>query len=375
MSRDSSSHWVLAAFGLAILGCGAEPGESISGARFAVIGGVPAPEATNIVMVYDQTDGTTCSGALIAPNVVLASRTCVSDDPTSGDCTGTLGAVHAASKVLVDNEQETFSGTTPWTVQNIAVPVEDSLCGNSIALLILSDVVDGSDAVPLAPRLDGPVTVGETFTAYGYGATTVGGADMGTRNKRDGVPVTCVGDCAGAGPSEWGGGLGACVGDGPAVGVDKLLIGLATRGSADCESMIFEGLDVHADWLRDQVASAAATGGYMPPSWVGGTDGGTGGASGGGGEAGSGATGGAAGTGGGTAGTAGTAGAGTGGGLAGGSGNPPASTKADDDDGGCSCAVRSAGTAPWFLLVAVAALVTFRRRSSPRSGLARKLRP
>jgi MYXO-CTERM domain-containing protein len=229
----------------------------------------------------------------------------------------------------------------------------------------LGTVVDSSSAVPIAPRIDAPVIAGESFMAYGYGATTVGGTDSGVRRKLDSIEVTCAGDCAGQPASVWGGGIGACVGDGPAVGADGLLIGLVDRGSSDCTSMLAQGVEAHAAWLRAQVVAASATGGYPPPAWVtGAPDGGAGGsagaggAAGGGGESGSGATGGASGVGGtGTAGAAGAAG--------GAAGNAPSSTPANEDDSGCSCTVRAERTRSLVVFLATfAALAVIRRRLS-----------
>src|SRR5262249_53936196 len=97
------------------IGCSAssEPtSENLGAAEEQIAGGYVDMSDTAVVGIYDYSVGALCSGSLIAPNVVLTARHCVS--PVLNEVQGgvscqttTFGGLHAASSFFV---------TTKYTV-------------------------------------------------------------------------------------------------------------------------------------------------------------------------------------------------------------------------------------------------------------------
>ncbi|HVU05208.1 MAG TPA: trypsin-like serine protease [Polyangiaceae bacterium] len=266
---------------LFVASCGAERGPSGSAsnpersgtARAAILGGIPAPEATGVVSIFNQISIGSCSAALIAPNVVLAARRCVAG--ALHGCCSDFNEPFDPGDIIVQNGPKFDLGVTRdyRGVSRIVVPEQTEVCGYDLALVILKDPVPATDGTPFEPEL-GPIAEGTKLVAYGYGPTTPQGPDPGTKRKLENVPVTCGSSCAGVAPSEWTAGTGVCAADGPAVNADGKLVGVASRVSMDCTSAVFESLAAHAIWLRTEVAKAATEAGLSAPAWTsGGGDG------------------------------------------------------------------------------------------------------
>ncbi|WP_437681843.1 S1 family peptidase [Sorangium sp. So ce131] len=229
--------------------------------------------------MFGETGRRTCSGVLIAPNLVLTAQHCVARSPGRVACpTATFGdlvepdRVHVTSSVLICERCD-----TPWfSVSEVARPPgeDDRFCGNDVALLVLDSPVPREYAAPLSPRLDEPPEEGELYSAVGFGRTDALRRDSGVRRNLDWLHVACVGAGCGEGervaPSEWRGETGACKGDsgGPALDVFEQVIGVSSRGRADCDRPIYSGLVAHREWIRDEAWRAASIGGYTPPAWV-----------------------------------------------------------------------------------------------------------
>ncbi|MBV9949061.1 MAG: trypsin-like serine protease, partial [Myxococcales bacterium] len=84
-----------------------------------------------------------CSGALLAPNLVATARHCVAAlTSTAVNCsTSMFGAVTAPGNVTVTTDADLRTRTTRFRVSQIVVPSganQTSVCGNDLALLILS---------------------------------------------------------------------------------------------------------------------------------------------------------------------------------------------------------------------------------------------
>jgi hypothetical protein len=86
------------------------------------------------------------------------------------------------------------------TVTEVVVPpssTNTTFCGLDQAIYILSDNVQPAEAVPLVPRVDVAMTTGEPYTAIGFGITSDGATDNGTRRRLTALHVDCAGsDCA-----------------------------------------------------------------------------------------------------------------------------------------------------------------------------------
>jgi len=236
-----------------------------------------------------------CSGALIAPNLVVTARHCVQDvpNPDNVDCsTDHFSGSHGT--VRVTTYSTVFQSTKGWhTAANVIVPTPTGVCGNDLALLILKDVVPSSEATPVTPDVQYAMTDNDAFpgiyeTAIGYGNTGTSTNDAGTRRIRQNITIQCIPgdpllDCPDAGgiftSNEFLTGDGTCSGDSGSSAFDQdsfnkgapISMGVLSRGGQSggtCVGGIYTRLDVWKDLIVQTVKQAATAGGYAVPSWT-----------------------------------------------------------------------------------------------------------
>lgn len=243
-------------------------------------GGQVDEERTGVVgMVIQQGwAGGGCSGSLIAPNLVLTAQHCIAPTPTQGVACGfsNFGEPFDEDQIYVTTRTE-FPRFGYYSVSEIVIPEDGTgFCGRDIALMILSQNVPSSEALPIRPRLEEPVSVGERFTAAGYGHIGDGsgaGVRRSISNRRvvcEGFGNGCQDNNQGIYTNEWVGNDGTCQGDsgGPALDQDEQVIGVLSRGPEGCQYPVYTDVIRYAPWIREVSIRAAMSGGYEPPSWA-----------------------------------------------------------------------------------------------------------
>jgi len=258
-----------------------------------------------------------CSGTLIAPNLVLTARHCVSPVSSGSVVCGQspFGNPYPASQLYITPDEQISYNSNFTKGQEVRVPSEgNDTCGYDVALIILSNKI--TSVKPYVPRIDKAVGVGEVYTAVGYGITSPNGQDSGERRDRTNLhvswyrgqsydPICGTKPACGFGvaSSEWQGEIGVCSGDsgGPALDSENRVIGVVSRG-ASCDYPTYSSVSTWKDFIIQGALDAAMAGGYKAPTWATTGTGGAGGAAGAGGSSAGGSSAGGAGGAGGAAG-------------------------------------------------------------------------
>lgn len=265
-------------FVAATAGCGAAPvDEPTERAPDTIAGGTLDSDDAAVFQIFTRLgEGVSaCTASLIAPNVLLTARHCISVGKTEDVVCGRspFSPPVAGSETVATNATQPSKKSTFYHGADIRVPSDGSdLCGFDLALIILESPVPASQATPLVPRIDLPVVSGESYRAVGYGVDE-GGQDNPGRMMRGNLEVACLpSECPriGVAATEFLGDTGVCSGDsgGPALDDEGKVIGVVSRGSDPCETPIYGQVSAWATWITSTVLEAAASGGYRPPFWA-----------------------------------------------------------------------------------------------------------
>ena len=280
---------------LGLSGCGAAPDEesgpeALGNAGDAIKDGYTDSNDTGAVGVGVFQQGSLiaiCTGSLIAPNVVLTAHHCVADvqneDPQLGIvCTKTSFSASYPPAAMAVTTKSTMGDVKDTSYHKVTEVITQTgtklLCGNDQAILILADNIDASEAKALVPRVDSEIAKKDEYYAIGYGATQddQNGTGAGIRRRRDKLFVTCPGaECpsylkSSVKPAEFVGDQGICEGDsgGPSLDMQGRVIGITSRGAADCKSPVYSDVFGVGEWVKTTTAHGAKVGGYTAPAWA-----------------------------------------------------------------------------------------------------------
>jgi len=253
--------------------CAAEP---LRTATAGISGGELDGDGNPSVLGMSRAVFGTCSGSLIAPNLVLTAQHCVANTASPRVLCGSAPFTSriapqfftVTTEPVIELDQRNYRG-----LQLHLPPGDGDLCGQDVALLILEENIPEDEAEYLIPRIDIPVEPGETYTAIGYGHTG-DGTDSGVRRILTDRVVQCVNDECGFGTQvsdrEFLGSRGICQGDsgGPALDIDGQVIGVVSRGGDGCGETVYGSVPGWGEWIREIGEIAAELGGYEAPPWV-----------------------------------------------------------------------------------------------------------
>jgi hypothetical protein len=298
--RSSSGVVAAAATAVSLLtGCGAESGgtsPSGSSEASAIIHGKDDADAHDaVVLIALQKEGrlaSACTGTMVAPNLVLTARHCVSATDRAALCRAD-GSSYEGGEITGDFEagslnvytgelaMQTIKDEGPPAAHGKLVIVErtQTLCDRDVAFILLDRAVD-TEVAPIRLKL-GP-REGESLIAVGWGLTE-NGTLPNKRMQRSGVRVAAVGPLVldedtevGISRSEFAVHEAFCSGDsgGPAFSSTGAVVGVVSRGgngdddssnrAASCVGADVVGYYTHLANKKALVARAFELAGYQP---------------------------------------------------------------------------------------------------------------
>jgi hypothetical protein len=233
---------------------GSDPWEPTSSTSSAIYGGTADNDGQQNASVVALEIGsgqtfTLCSGELIAPNVVLTARHCVSvqTNPTiSCDQNGNtlngadFGDDQPLANIHVMVGANIYQGETPAAgAKAVFHPTGTTLCNGDLALIVLDQNI--TTIAPMRVRIASGAASAESVRAVGFG-TNDQNQPIGTRFRKDAISVLAVGSVVSAsqtplGNNEFELGESSCGGDSGGPALDEktgAIVGVASRALADC---------------------------------------------------------------------------------------------------------------------------------------------
>jgi Trypsin len=208
------------------------------------------------VVAIDAGDFTLCAGALVAPDIVLTARHCVSTPAGPSDCASAASArappLRAPESLRILLGDDMATATERARGRAIRVPSAPSICGADIALLLLDVPID--DVQPLLVRPTGAAQ-GDHLRTIGWRLPPRAG--QAPKILRDHLLVL------GASPTELELAEAMTGAGGPALDeATAEVLGIASRSDADPARAIYTRADAFTGLIESALAeseSAAAS--------------------------------------------------------------------------------------------------------------------
>jgi secreted trypsin-like serine protease len=214
-----------------------------------IVGGTTDNGDPAVVAIINNNQGYLCTGTLIDTDVVLTAGHCTEDTVASHYQVG--GGVDPVSAATFVANATTVAHHPSFDPNNIQAGFD-----TGVLVLDLSSV-QGTLPAPLAWQSatdDAAYAAGTTFTAVGYGITSGGGSDSGTKRK---VTLTISQEFSNG--FEYGSATAnTCNGDsgGPAINGAGKVIGTTSFGDQNCTMF---GADMRTDFNESFIATYAST--------------------------------------------------------------------------------------------------------------------
>jgi MYXO-CTERM domain-containing protein len=174
---------------LLLAACTAAPAEGEGATQALIVNGKPSTSSQDAtVLLTLGTGGGFCTGALIAPNLVLTARHCVQEVDPSAECSPFTTRL-VASTITVSLGAAAGAGAVAARGKQTFVDQGTDICSHDLALIELDREVAGAKIATL--RLD-RVKAGEKSTAVGYGDDGSGTPTNG-RYQRTSLEIDAVG--------------------------------------------------------------------------------------------------------------------------------------------------------------------------------------
>lgn len=176
------------AFGL-LVAVGCQPSESspIAARRAPIIGGRPAPERSEVVVVSHRDRADSCSGTLVAPVLTLTAKHCVFTRGFAEDAPLPADGFRIAFGPDDEHVELRAVDSVDWIGKPAATSVADAVAaGEDVAVLHLSEEAPQGTS-PAAIDLDYEPKPGDELLLVGFGLSAI---ETGVHGQRLDAPVS-----------------------------------------------------------------------------------------------------------------------------------------------------------------------------------------